>query len=379
MKTFKKLIAIILCIAAISGLCVTGASAYTKSEYEEFIYADGSSGLFVYAGEVSEGENFIEYTDEYDSCFFFVRFEASESGNYYFVGSGNMFFQLQGSDMKETENEICYYSEDSFFTYLEKGTYYIIDDFYGCSPEPQDEYYEIGFLGEFTGVSYNKDAFKNAVAYADVDFHNKNIRHAAPKVNFTESSLDYGLGTLYLETDKELELGENTVTINILDYEFTETLTIIKATDFIESIEVENIERYTARRRCYDGKIVYDSVYPEELKVTFTDGTSRIVEGVKEYDFSDTLYYSFELSNGRIYHIYVDVYPNGFEVNFGGYRYIYQSAEYTEASFRENLAQLGSNIFEISIDFSKPVNKFIAIMDELKEFCSYYISSISIF
>lgn len=379
MKTLKKIIAVIICIAAISGLCVTGASAYTKSEYEEFIYADGSSGLFVYAGEVSEGKNFIEYTDEYDSCFFFVKFEASESGNYYFVGSGNMFFQLQGSDMKETENEICYYSEDSFFTYLEKGTYYIIDDFYGCSPEPQDEYYEIGFLGEFTGVSYNKDAFKNAIAYADVDFYNKNIRHAAPKVNFTEGSLDYGIGTLYLETDKELELGENTVTINILDYEFTETLTIIKATDFIEKIEVENAEQYAVRRCCYDGETVYDSVYPEELKITFTDGTTRTVEGKKEDDLSDNLYYSFEHSNGRIYHIYVDVYSDGFKVMFGGHEYIGIKAEYTEASFKDNCNRLLRNILEISADFGSAVNKYISIMEEIKEFCVYYISSISIF
>ncbi len=377
MKTLKKIIAVIICIAAISGLCVTGAFAYDTGEKENFVFSDSSVGDYFYVGEVFEGENSIEYKEEYDFCKFFAKFEVKEKGYYSITGGTYSVFELQGSEMKEIETEV--YSEHAIFACFEEGTYYFTDDFYGSSPEPHDVCISIEFLGEFTGVSYNKDAFKNAVAYEDVDIYNEYLLNADPGINFTEGYLEYGIGWLGFESEKKLALGENTVTFNILDYEFTETLTIIEATDFIEKIEVENAEQYAVRRCCYDGETVYDSVYPEELKITFTDGTTRTVEGKKEDDLSDNLYYSFEHSNGRIYHIYVDVYSDGFKVMFGGHEYIGIKAEYTEASFKDNCNRLLRNILEISADFGSAVNKYISIMEEIKEFCVYYISSISIF
>lgn len=50
MKTLKELIAVILCVAAIAGLNVTGAYAYEFGDEETFTYIDNES-IHFYAGE----------------------------------------------------------------------------------------------------------------------------------------------------------------------------------------------------------------------------------------------------------------------------------------------------------------------------------------
>ena len=160
MKTFKKLIAVILSVMAISGLCVTNAFAYDFGETVELTFDNGDSRDYIYAGEAFKGDNYVEYKEEYGSSGFFNKFVAKESGNYSFVNSGYDIYELDGSVMKKVDEETQYYDMYCFFIYLEKGTYYITNGFYGCEPEPYDQSFSIEFLGEFEGVSYDKELFK---------------------------------------------------------------------------------------------------------------------------------------------------------------------------------------------------------------------------
>ena len=372
MKTFKKLIAVILSIMAISGLCVTNAFAYDFGETVELTFDDGDKGYYLYAGEAFEGDNYVEYKEEYGSSCFFNKFVAKESGNYSFVNSGYDFYELDGSVMKKVEEETQYYDMDCFFIYLEKGTYYITNGFYGCEPEPYDQSFSIEFLGEFEGVSYDKELFKRAVAYEDVDFYNKDLRHAGAQLNFSEANLEYQCGLIYIDREKELKIGENIVSFEILDYKFTETLTIVEGKDIIESIEVENPEDYAKRVVYYDSLIGGSDACPDEIIVNFADGTTKTVKKtVRGECFAPE--YIFELANGREYSIHLEGGTEAFRLEFAREVFVSADAELRYATFIENVKYLADNVLILLYESFGATNRFDDIIDEFKAFCTYYM------
>ena len=377
-KTAKKLIALVLSIAMLLGVCSVGASAFDTDEIITFEYLDSTTKECRYIGEFELYGNYYGYDGGETEVVY--SFTAEESG-YYATDNFNHYIGQKISDdkVKQIDVEINYYQLGCFYVYLEEGTYYFADSFCQSSPEPLDLSVEFLFLGEYEGVSYDEKVFELAIKDVDVDFYNGTVANAKPSINFSERDVEADEGCIYVECDSALELGSNNVTFEINGVEFTEELYIVELDDVIESVEAVDGSALNVMTEYYNLSY-YDE--PIGLKVVFADGTSTVTDSWEkiyyEWDVennrvdSTTYTYYVELSNGRELPIYLEQDRETVEVGIGSRVFVSEDMVYEPVSFFENLSHLSLYIeeaFVIGTFFSA----ITVVFEQISKFISYYL------
>lgn len=304
MKTAKKLIAILLCVAMIFAAATTGTYAYETP----------SSGV------LTEGENLIP-TDEYsyDFCF---DFYADESG-YYLISSTQADLEIfaAGSNAPEGVRQFLNQNPESSVTlyHLDKGEYKVyayyngesIDIATGSDAAKPVEGYKINVekYGEITDVILNEDAYKDVIFYTSfVTFKDENG-------NGVIGNYDYY--TVIFSTGKKIECfnrfdlvcngdfvnGENRVTANFGFFKKELILTGYYITYFIEDIEIINPP---VAYETYRGTYVYNGALDDiRCKVTFTDGTTKECGSLVILPNGEEVYINMAIRDDATIRVYV--------------------------------------------------------------------------
>ena len=133
-------------------------------------------------------------------------------------------------------------------------------------------------------------------------------------------------------SDEEIVIGENNVEIEVDSKKFAKTLTVAKATDFIEKVEVVSGDIY--QKEYYDGGV--EGTYDLTLKVTYTDGTSITAR------IGDEI--SLKNGNPNNYRVSCWPYEGTASVKIANHEFLEITYEKETASLAENLKLFASNI-----------------------------------
>ncbi len=373
MKTTKKLIAIILCIATIMSLAVTSSFAFEIGEEMEWTYTqfheygyDTPTLNGIYSGELSEEEpaNLKSGTK------LFFWFEAKEDGCYLFDSCYDDIIILDSPDNEKNSKamnaEYGFRKADgsgSCVSNLKKGSYLICVDFTvpptgGETPEDMLWELSVEYLGKVTDITIG-DKLDNLILYADLyicehnldayylDIENIEISFSNGEILTNNDHYDY-LALIYYDDELNLN-GKTSVSVNILDFEKTFDIVVYDITHFVESIDVPNLDDYTTVNTYYGGYYSYyhlGEFVTEEVTVNFTDKTSKTIY----YDHYEEESRKVTLPNGRDYYVYSYVYYDEdiekyyCKVGIAGHEFISEECEVIELTFNENLSILKSNL-----------------------------------
>ena len=387
MKTAKKTLAIILCIATLFSLCVTGASALQTGDTVTWIdeYYEEEMTL-PYKGFVQEGDtDFEEVAEDYYCCY---EFEATKDG-YYKISSPdcvlNSYFAETYTDTtaKNYKDNIyigyesddgCYY--DSRIYYLEKGLHLLVAQFYsGCDFDTDltIEYY----ADTISEVKYDEELLDSVIdGFDDVyvnEYENVITIYSNIEITFSKSGDETTITRGWFECayDGEIVKGENNVTLVLPGYEKETTITFYDESDFVESIECANANDYLDAIIYYTG---YNYGYADldglQITVNFTDGTKETVV----YDSDSENYVKFP--NGKFYWIEafitvderVDIGTNKLtlfvSLAWDGKNHVIAECNVTEASFAENFAFFKAEMVDIMEDLSHITNYFSYMIED---------------
>lgn len=372
-KTLKSIIAALLATLTMFSGVTAFAAANTENQLEWDFY--GETYHYDYAGELKEGENEIVYDG---SDYIYYTFDVQNTGYY------SMTYDYRDADFyieipQKVENSIAYntissmnYGENhisgSLF-YLEKGEQIIGLDIYYVSDATK---LTVDYLGEeITSIDTTKE---DLILGSDIYCYNDEIEgylyEIASDINITFSS-GKSITKYYFDgsIENKIKKGENIITIWICDKKYNLNVNVELVTDYIESVEISNIEDYLYFKSYYNS-FDYPEPFGETLTVTFKDGTTEEVSiGIDD---------NFTL-------------PNGSEVWFGfGFTFendkpffdvyiadtIVKSYECTEiqADFNENKDKLNSNIISLINDASYYIRRAMIIVlecDTIYEYMAY--------
>lgn len=362
MKKTVKLILVVTVIAILS-LMATSAYAYEigDSVMWQLLNESDEYSYFWYdcAGEFAEGENKTVASDDY----VVYEFKVKESGYYFvlselWVGFGEKY---EDGIVKEYADSMQMVDENGNIGnvfYLEKGTTFarvwskeaneVNIEYYGSLEDViltdgKDE--EIRILDE--------DVFYNGYGTLGLTCFDFDVKFSGGKTlsNFYECTC---CCNFYGETVNEFKAGKNDIIFTFFNHNEVITIDVHEITEYIQSVELSNIEKYTTVYEDYKGETSTAFVNEEVLTVNYTDGTSCEVEiGFRNSEVP--------LPCGRK----VDVYTNYsddrvFEVIMAQKHYIEIDCKVERLTFRENLNILNAdnmtafykakNNFEIAID-----------------------------
>lgn len=152
-------------------------------------------------------------------------------------------------------------------------------------------------------------------------------------------------GRLDFALNGEIAYGENKVTFNLADYSEEVTITVCYAMNYIQKIEITNLEKYLYSVRYYDGRIksAFDNgaLENETVTITYWDGTVETYSGLGNYG-------RIELPNGRFYDVWLEALDKGDSVEFvvtvAGQILLARECSYRNATVIENLTSLNKYI-----------------------------------
>ena len=296
-KTLRAIVAALL--AAIMALGCTSAFAAESDEKLFWNYYDWEY-YYDYAGEMNLGENSFASPDGSYNCYYI--FNADKEG-YYTLGFTNYNEPTWIGIPESVEDGTAYneaeyiYSENNNgikrLTFkLNEGETIIGFDF---DEEITNETFEIVYEGDkIESVSIDNKLLLNRDIYNHEEFCEI---YADTNITFSSGSViktDYIEGTISKDVDK----GQNTVSVCLLDETFELTVDVYLITDVVESVEITNIEDYLNAKINYDG---YDAYYPinETFTFTMTDGSTQ------SFVYSDYEQNSITLPDGTETYVYL--------------------------------------------------------------------------
>ncbi len=364
MKTVKKLTAIILCFVMLLGVCITSASALEIGDTVEFTYiAEGPSGddyteTWIYAGTAKEGINKVQNDNpDVDLCY---EFNVEKAGYYSFTKRDsdyiytNIAETYENGTAKNYADYILNEVEDEFGTfyyskicYLEEGVHLIKVDV--------DVDYEQSFKIEYFADSITDVRFEDEtdkILFEDCgdledSYEDMLYIWANYSIEFSNSKT-VECHDINCLLDNELAKGENTVLMQLPGFEKEITIYYYETSDFIESIELSNVDNYLDAYEYYDGNYGYYNYYNEQVTVNFKDGTKQTFTYLYDGDNYITLPCGKDLWLG-IYHTTDDFDESGVEKPFlvariGETRYVEKECNIKIVSFRSNFNYFSENV-----------------------------------
>lgn len=342
-KTIKTAVAMLLAIIIACGSMV--AFAATPADIQCNLTEEDEAITYAYAGTLTVGGDSERIRAKEDSKYVYFTFEAEEEG-YYKVSSSSCSFDDGWFTIPETyENGVYLGSKkalagndftDRYF-YLEKGEHIVCVNFYWLN----DDVFKVEYVGELVDVKFDDEDCKKLVLGSDIwEEHDENgelCYYFCSSVEFEFSSgdkfvIDYADVRVY--SDKELEHGENEVEIGLygLDFRVKKTISVIDVTKIISKVEMTNVEDHIALKYYYNGGVDYPYVENETLTVTYTDGTTEVIENFSGYEYLEKYDIPVRSDFSRD-----DDWDMEFYVAVANEKFIREKCYYTFASDIENL------------------------------------------
>lgn len=293
-RTIKTAVAMLLAIIIACGSMV--AFAATPADIQCNLTDADETLTYAYAGNLTvDGDSAVISAKENNKYVYFT-FEAEEEG-YYKISSNSCSFDDGWFCVPERYEDGVYYgvtqgvSGNDFtdeYVYLEKGEHIVCINFYWLN----EDVFKVEYVGELVGVKFDDEDVRKLVLGSNIwEEYDKNgelYYFFSSSVEFEFSSgdkfvIDYADVKAY--SAKELEHGENEVEIEVygLVERIATKINVVDVTKLISKIEMTNVEDYTTLKYYYNYNIDFPSVENETLTVTYTDGTTEIIEDFDGY------------------------------------------------------------------------------------------------
>ncbi len=397
MKTIKKLSAIIFFFAAILCFATICASALEKGDTIEWSYDDieDEAFYFEYGGKLTEGKNSIKEPEKA----ILYEFDVKKSGVYLVSLDENTepYIEVYICFAEKYENSKAFNRLDGYIT--TEGTLYYFNEetqLLHIDANCEQLSFDIEYLGDVNDITLS-EYLSGDILIEGMDLfllEDENEYHYYSNYGFIaeftggriiDTHTDFAYSDFKC-IDKPVN-GANRVEFEFMGFKKEVTLNVYDITYFIESIEIENLEKYTETYEYYDGSFEYTSFaeFPPNIKLNFSDGTSKSLK------YSIDNFYT--LPNGKDFNIYITLYDdviNGkrsFAVWGYGHKYIEGKSPVHKANPQKNYALfskkhmniLNSYSFYISycIERIYSSDSFVDLADDLKDLLStVYIKKI---
>ncbi|MBQ8762485.1 MAG: hypothetical protein IJZ07_00080 [Clostridia bacterium] len=332
MKKFKTIISLLL--AAVMLIGCTGISAFAA-------YPDKITTLwdedFYLAGEISLGETSVSAEENYSYYYYVLNAENDGyySVNYDYNGEIGWIYIFEEWYSNHYGQKQPVVSENcQQIIYLYAGENYVgvcFDEIKGISEKISIEY----MGAEITDITFDAGTEYPLILESDIYNGSSYIKLYDFALNFdTGKTVELNGVREYFNcySDEEIVIGENNVEIEVDSKKFAKTLTVAKATDFIEKVEVVSGDIY--QKEYYDGGV--EGTYDLTLKVTYTDGTSITAR------IGDEI--SLKNGNPNNYRVSCWPYEGTASVKIANHEFLEITYEKETASLAENLKLFASNI-----------------------------------
>lgn len=339
-KTVKTAIAMALALIIACGSLTAFAS--TPADIEWNFDPDYENLVYSYAGELVVDADTAYVSPTEDNSFVYCTFEAEEDG-YYMISS--TYYSTDWSAIPEKFENGVYYNVKNCWDsgeylrqqtyYLEAGEYVVGFDFF----EKGSEEVSIDFLGDIVNIVVDEDAL-NALIYDTHIYINYEEELGGKYWVDTSVTIEFENGTdiseeysaLLVFTDEEITKGEYEVELGVpcFPYRQKATINVVDIRELVAKVEIENLENFTSLFYDYNYDYYNLTMGDEKMTITYTDGTTEVVEGVSGY---------YQLENGAWVDLYYDYDDEGnqcFIVEIAGVEYINEVCTEEEASFFEN-------------------------------------------
>lgn len=347
-KTLKTIIATVLALTI--AFCSIPAFAFQYGEKVEWIderhtYAD----LYAYSGEMSDGTFYYEAYERANCC----KLNLENEGFYLFSYDPEKVTEIEISSLI---NDGCPQGwADVLYSVDEgKALAYITGEeaYFGfevAEGVPGAEISATYYESDISDIEFEDGVFDELIFAADFRLTEKD--------NVVEMTLDAEItfengevftverGDFIIEADEAIGRGRYDVTVNYCGYGENAELDVRLVTDYIEKVEIENIEDYLYVTEYYNGEWISgfasEAFENEKVTITFCDGTKHVIEEHYVYDY-------YGLPNGRFYEMWFLVEESGGEFTFvfeiAGQVLVAEKCEYKKAPFCQNAKQLLSYV-----------------------------------
>lgn len=354
-KTIKTAVAIFLVLIMVC--CSMTAFASTPADIEWNFWESESNTVYSYAGEIDVDAGAVDVKGSDAEEYVYYTFEAKETGYYSVDTNGECWFGIPDRN----ENGVYYdtkeytdsYGFDERVYYLEEGEYIIGFDIYNDI----SEVVSIEFHGDIVNIAYNEEMLKNLIVENNIyksddeeEDHDYWLDTDSITIEFENGSdIIREYTTILVYTDEEFTKGEYEVEIGIygIPYRQKATVSIVDIRDVVEKVELEDLELFTDLAYYFDGSSYNSSTGTEDLVITYTDGTTEVIEDFDGWNW-------LESSNIGVESYYdTDEYGNRcYIISVAGVAYVSEVCTEREATALENvLVYHALNISRISRTF----------------------------
>lgn len=284
-KAISSIISVFLILTLVFGSAITVFAA----EKESIVTSYGRE--FGYAGKLELGKTNIKVNNDELLYYSFT----AESDGYYVITypkaiEGNqvaVVWSLEKVNGEYEEVDGCF-TEPNFSLFRFESGVKNIGIIFAIEYEAQNAEIEIQYLGsELTDISFPDGTDYPLINNIDI-MHNYSEYYA---LNIKKFSLVFNSGKSkeivssyynYLDCTVEgsLKKSENTVVINFDDKQFTKTLTVAEATDYVKKIELVGDNMKVVKY--YDNR--YDEDTTAQFKITYKDGSTVTAKIDEEID-----------------------------------------------------------------------------------------------
>ena len=285
-KTIRNAFAMLLALVIACGSITAFAETHGDIEW---CFGDGEAWVYSYAGELTVGEETV-LPPASEETFIYLILNVEESGYYKFTVSSDIWFGIpdnctDGVYEGELYSMAYFDSVSPRYYYLEAGENVVGFDLYeDCGLEVKADY-----VGDITEIEFDRSILENVILDYGV-WHDGEGKYGIEAENVT---VKFSLGEEFFSewaeviiyTENGLVKGENNVEIGFWGAEYKEkaVVRVIEITDIIESVNVTNLKDYAEVTIYYDGSIYAPEFGCETLTVTYTDGTTEIIEDFTGY------------------------------------------------------------------------------------------------
>ena len=300
MKKGLKITALIIAIISMFTLI---ASAQDKTI--EWNYGYEYSETYSYGGELKIGNNKVSpvskpkwyETGDFRSEYVYYEFDVEKSGYYSIDILGDLYYThympAVSQDIRDGvvygEKEYLFLDDYRYSVYLEEGDCIFGIDFFIYEPYFPDGDYSgelnIEFIAEkITDIQIDDEYLEDIIfgLHIDPEYDENNTTYipAKGKIIF-DNGKEYDFNQhLNIEYPDDIAPGESQITFVIDDFKKEYTVQIKTVDDYIESIEIGNIEEVAVVTQTFLPDVAYSTDVYYDLIVTKPDGTKITEEEV---------------------------------------------------------------------------------------------------
>lgn len=291
-------------------------SAYAQEKTIEWDFYNDGTYIFTYnyGGELKLGNNKIEPVNEskwydfdnYLDYYVYYEFDVEKSG-YYSIEILNDYTFLSPNISQDIRDGVVYGDEDymyldtdSYCVYLEEGNCVFGIDFLIFEPYAEEDYsgeLNLEYIGkEIIDIQIDDEYLEDIILgyhiATEYDENNTTDFFAGGKIIFDSGKECEFSKIIEAKYSDDIAQGENKITFDLWDFKKEYTVQIKTVDDYIESIEIGNIEEVAVVTQTFIPDYAYPTDCYIELTLTQPDGT-KITDNEVYY------YYDIDLKGDK--------------------------------------------------------------------------------